>query len=84
MDALDHKVSTFRCASVLAVGGVDLGATAPGFTDGPVYLYLWLQIAQSRSNLHTLGPKVGVAYILGALRKRVSCLGSRRVRLMAA
>ena len=28
---------------------------------------LGLQIAQSRSYLHTLGPKVGIIYILGAL-----------------
>ena len=31
------------------------------------YLSLRLQIAQSRSYLYTLGPKVGVIYILGAV-----------------
>ena len=32
------------------------------------YLYTaWLQIAQSRSYLHTLGSEVGFIYILGAL-----------------
>ena len=34
---------------------------------GMIYT-LRLQIAQSRSYLYTLGPKVGIMYILGALR----------------
>ena len=41
---------------------------------GPGFLEVWdysiivgLQIAQSRSYLHTLGPKVGIIYIHGAL-----------------
>ena len=32
-----------------------------------VIISLGLQIAQSREYLHTLGPKVGILYILGAL-----------------
>ena len=39
---------------------------------GPLYepkQILGLQIAQSRSCLHTLGPKVATTYILGALGK---------------
>ena len=31
------------------------------------FLFLGLQIAQNRSYLHTLGPKVGLVYILGAI-----------------
>ena len=30
-------------------------------------MYLWLQIAQSRYDLHTLGPKVRIIYILRAM-----------------
>ena len=35
--------------------------------DSETSLSLGLQIAQSRSYLHSLGPKVGIIYILGAL-----------------
>ena len=35
--------------------------------EGPGTLSLGLQIAQSRPYLHTLGPKVGIIYIHGAL-----------------
>ena len=36
---------------------------------GGLFQTLGLQIAQSRSYLHTLGPKVGIIYIHGALGK---------------
>ena len=40
-----------------------------GYCSGqlPTSCFVGIQIAQSRHDLHTLGPKVGIVYILGSL-----------------